>query len=70
MFFQLLLLPLKLKEHFRVLSCWLHVDNRSNLGWERIEQCVLLMEWSNISRVDIVEKTLSLIIIQIFQKWN
>ncbi|EGC32935.1 hypothetical protein DICPUDRAFT_81277 [Dictyostelium purpureum] len=32
-------------------------DNRSNLGWERIEQCVLLREWANISRVDIVENS-------------
>ncbi|EGC31248.1 hypothetical protein DICPUDRAFT_73262 [Dictyostelium purpureum] len=58
MYFQLILRPLKLKEHFRVLSCWLHVDNRSNLGWERIEQCVLLREWANISRVDIVENSI------------
>ncbi|EGC39344.1 hypothetical protein DICPUDRAFT_75126 [Dictyostelium purpureum] len=32
-------------------------DNRSNLGWERIEQCVLLREWANFSRVDIVENS-------------
>ncbi|EGC32517.1 hypothetical protein DICPUDRAFT_81660 [Dictyostelium purpureum] len=32
-------------------------DNRSNLGWERIEQCVLIREWANISRVDIVENS-------------
>ncbi|EGC33267.1 hypothetical protein DICPUDRAFT_80946 [Dictyostelium purpureum] len=42
-------------------------DNRSNLVWERIEQCVLLREWVNISRVDIVENSV-IFIIQIFQK--